>query len=345
MRIYYRFLFIIWLSFIVQISYAQCGLDVFVANDQSGSVDAVENSQGRHFITELMRNLDPWGNANNQSRMAIAEWDYNGSWTRFNFPSAGTNYTTQLSDVIAFQNSPRILSGGTDPYSALLKTYNAINQTPIVGRTANQVIILMTDAYCNQIQGNLVQLATQIKDNGIYIMVMAIDAAQGCTILQGENIASDGAYFSAPSYAQLEQQAIAYVKDIISAACIGPPPPSFDLTINLNNFTATNCLNGNGTYKVDYTINNIGKIVWNNNMAISFYNGDPTLPTTKLIAMQNIGSQTIAVNGSVNGSFTSNLLGSATNLYSIVNFNGNLATNTPPLPYNLRQIGNCWRTK
>jgi hypothetical protein len=156
-----------------QYSYAQCGLDVFIANDQSGSVDDVENAQGRHFITDLMRNLDPWGTANNQSRMAVAQWDGYGTWTQYIFPSVGQNYTTQLSDVIAFQNSPRILNGYTDPYSALLKTYNAINQTPVAGRTANQVIILMTDAYCDQIQGDIVNLATQIKDNGIYVMVLA----------------------------------------------------------------------------------------------------------------------------------------------------------------------------
>ncbi|MCC6583964.1 MAG: SBBP repeat-containing protein [Chitinophagales bacterium] len=319
-----------------QYSYAQCGLDVFIANDQSGSVDALENAQGRHFISELMLNLDPWGTANNQSRMAVAQWDDRGTWTQYSFPTAGQNYTTQLIDVLAFQNSPRILYGDTDPYSALLKTYNAINQTPVAGRTSDQIIILMTDAYCDQIQGDIVNLATQIKDNGIYVMVLAIDGAQNCTVLQGENVASAGGYFSAQSYAELEQKAISYVRNIISAACIGPPPPSFDLTMNLNNFTATNCVNGNGTYKVDYSINNIGKVAWNNNVTISFYNGDPTLPTTQLVAVQNTGNQAIAVNGSINGSFTSNLLGSATKLYAIVNFNGSLPTNAPPLPYNLK---------
>ncbi len=315
LRQLYRILLIIFLGCSTHPVKAQCGLDVFVANDQSASVDAVENAQGKHFITELMRNLDPWGNANTQSRMAIAQWDDRGSWTRYNFPAAGQNYTTQLSDVVAFQNSARILSGGTDPYNALLKTYNAINQTPVAGRTANQVIILMTDAGCGQIQSSIAQLATQIKDNGIYVMVLAIDEAQNCTILQGENVASDGGYFSAPTYAQLEQQAIAYVEDIISAACIGPPPPSFDLTMNLNNFTVVNCVNGQGTYKVDYTINNIGRANWNNAITISFYDGDPTLPTTQLVAVQTTGSQNIAVNGSITGSFTSPLLGTAIKIY------------------------------
>jgi gliding motility-associated-like protein len=154
--------------------------------------------------------------------------------------------------------------------------------------------------------------------------------------LQGENVASARGYFSAQSYAELEQNAITYIRNMIGVACIGLPPPSFDLTINLNNFTASSCVNGNGTYKIDYSINNIGKVAWNNNVTISFYNSDPTLPTTKLVAVQNTGNQAIGVNGSVNGSFTSNLLSSATNLYAIVNFNGSLPTNAPPLPYNLK---------
>jgi len=145
MPILQRFLFLICFGVALNVQ-AQCGLDVFIANDQSGSVDAVENTQGRHFITELMRNLDPWGTANNQSRMAIAQWDNSGSWTQYSFPTAGQNYTTQLSDVLAFQNSTRFLDGGTDPYSALLKTYNAINHTPVAGRTANQVIILIPNS-------------------------------------------------------------------------------------------------------------------------------------------------------------------------------------------------------
>lgn len=317
------------------VSFSQCGLDVFIANDQSGSVDDLENIQGRHFITTLMDNLQPWGTANNQSRMAVAQWADNSTWVQYTFPSAGNNYTTKLSDIIDYQNSARFLSGGTDPYDALLKTYAIIEQTAVVGRTAPKILILLTDAYCEQVQSDIVNLATQIKNNGVYIMVLAVAEASSCTILQGTNIASGGGYFSAPTYAELEQLAITKAKAMIQAACIGPPPPTFDLTINLNNFTASNCNPGPANYKIDYNIKNIGKLSFNNNLTISFYNGDPTLPTTQLVAVQNAGNQNIAVNGNYVGSFTSNLLKNTQNLYAIVNFDGGIASNAVPLPYDL----------
>lgn len=336
MNFLYKILIPCCLLFYIQFSYGQCGLDVFVANDQSGSQDAVENVQGRHFISELMRNLDPWGNANNQSRIAIAQWDNGSSWTQYNFPIAGTNYTTNLSDVIAYQNSARFMDGGTDIYDALYNTYRAINQTPVAGRNVPQVIVLMTDTYCSQIQNGIDNLARQIKDDDIIILVMAIDSAQYCSALQGTHIASPGGYFSAPSYAQLEQRALAYVRNMISSACTLAPVFTYDLIIKLNNFTTTNCTGSQGTHKVSYTINNVGRIAYNNSITISFYNGNPALPTTRFLGKQNIGIQNIASNGSVSGSFTSALLANTGNLFAIVNFDGSLSSNAPPLPYNLK---------
>ncbi|HUH72872.1 MAG TPA: SBBP repeat-containing protein [Chitinophagales bacterium] len=330
------FLYLIISCYTVQ---AQCGLDIFIANDQSGSVDDVENAQGKYFITELMRNLDPWGTANNQSRMAIAQWDSYGTWQQFNFPSVGKNYSTQLSDVIAHQLSTRASSGWTDPYDALLKTYYAINQTPVAGRNINKIIVLMTDAYCNQIQRDIEQLATQIKDEGIYIMVLAIDGASSCSVLQGSKVASPGAYFSASSYAQLQQQAIQYAKNIRQQACSFPPqpPPTFDLSIQLNSFNVTGCqLNGTGgTYSTTYKVSNIGDSAFSNTLKISFYNENPKSPTAKLLAVQTLNNINIAMNGSYIGSFSNNVLSKATELFAVVNMDGNT---TLPLPYNLKNL-------
>ncbi|MBX7225093.1 MAG: SBBP repeat-containing protein, partial [Chitinophagales bacterium] len=313
----------------------QCGLDVFIANDQSGSVDANENTQGRKFIETLAEALQPLGNGTTDSRIAIAQWGSLGEWQHFPFPGAGTNYTTLLSDVIAYQVSPRVYYGGTDPYNALLESYNLINETPVAGRAANKLIILMTDAACSQIQNNIVTLATQLKNSGIYIMVLAIDAAQSCTILQGTNVASPGGYFSASSYAILEQQAIKYAKDIVYAGCVDPPPPSFDLSIQLDNFTIANCIPGPATYTINYTVFNNGRLDFNNALYVSFYDGDPRLPSTRLLAVQNLGTKNIIKGSNYIGSFSSPSLGATTKVYAIVNLNGNIATNQPPLPYDL----------
>src|SRR5688572_10229194 len=116
-----RFLLLVCFCIAIQtISVAQCGLDVFVANDQSGSIDDLENSQGRDFITTLMEELYPWGTGASESRVAIAQWDDTHSWTQYDFPIAGQNFTSHLSDVISHQNSARSQSGGTDPYDALI---------------------------------------------------------------------------------------------------------------------------------------------------------------------------------------------------------------------------------
>ncbi len=331
----FKILFILFcfLLFESKLSIAQCGLDIFIANDQSGSVDNVENAQGRYFITELMRNIEPWGTANNQSRIAIAQWDGSGSWQQYSFPDAGRNYTTLLSDVIAFQSSPRILSGWTNPYDALLKTYGAIQQTPVSGRIANKIIVLMTDAECSQIQNNIVRLATQIKEEGFYIIVLAIDEARNCSVLQGSNVASPGGYFNANSYEQLYRQAIDYVKSITQQACSypPPPPPTFDLTIQLNSFIVNNCqIDGSGgNYNTNYTVRNIGDIAFNNTLKIAFYDVDPTLPVANLLAIQTLNGINIPVNGTYTGNFSSADLKTTGRLYAVVNVDG---TTPPPLP-------------
>ena len=260
-----------------------CTIDVFIANDQSGSVSAIENSQSRQFITALMGGMQPWGSGPGESRMAIADWASPGTWSQFSYPTVAQNYTTILSDVIAYQNAPRNLTGGTGPYGALLNTYNALNQTPVPGRVANKIIVLMTDAACSQIPAGIAGLATQIKSEGIFIIVVAIESASSCPSLAGENVASPGGYFSASNYSSLINANVQLVQDIITTACVGPVSPSYDLTIDIDNYSVTNCTNGIGTYTANYTVTNAlgAGEVFNDEIFVSFYNGDPQLSSTQ----------------------------------------------------------------
>ncbi len=139
-----------WLLLTTSLQAQLCALDVFVANDQSGSVSAIENTQSRQFITALFNGMQPWGSGAGESRMAIADWDSPNVWQQFSFPSVGASYTTEMSDVLAYQNAPRALLGGTDPVTALTRAFQQIGQAPIAGRTAKPIIVLMTDADCSQ---------------------------------------------------------------------------------------------------------------------------------------------------------------------------------------------------
>ena len=184
----WRFAAVVFAIFIIRSEMAQaqlCALDVFVANDQSGSVSALENTQSRQFISALFLGMQPWGTGAGESRMAIADWDSPNVWQQFSFPSVGASYTTEMSDVLAYQNAPRALLGGTDPVTALTRAFQQIGQAPIAGRTAKPIIVLMTDADCSQVPAGLTTLATQIKNAGVTIVVVAIEAASYCTTLMG----------------------------------------------------------------------------------------------------------------------------------------------------------------
>ncbi|MCP4123428.1 MAG: T9SS type A sorting domain-containing protein [Bacteroidetes bacterium] len=315
-------------------SHAQCALDVFVANDQSGSVDIHEHGSSRHFIRTLMEGMQPLGTDPGESRMAVAEWAAAGSWLQYTYPSFGQNYTPLLSDVINYQLSPRVLTGGTDPWSALSRTYQMVNQTPIAGRTASKIIVLMTDAACSQVAPGISNLATQIKNEGIYIIVVAIGAGPPCPALAGTSVASPGGYFSAPNYASLEDANVNLVQNMINAGCTGPPSPTFDLSITLNSYTKSNCASGNPDYLLSYTVMNAAGAGenFNDSLTISFYNGDPQLPTTSLLFVQQLGTQAIPINGSYIGSTSNALLGNSASLYAVVNYDGNLMGNEPPIP-------------
>ncbi len=308
-----------------------CALDVFVANDQSGSVSAIENTQSRQFISALFQGMQPWGTGAGESRMAIADWDSPGVWLQFTFPVAGQSYTTLLPDVLAYQSAPRALLGGTDPVTALTNAYQQLYQAPIPGRVARPVIVLMTDAACSQVPAGLSTLAAQIKNAGVYIVVVAIEAASTCPSLAGVNVASPGGYFSAPTYADLVQANVQLVQDMINAGCAGSVDPSYDLAIGIDAFTASGCNTGSPVYTVDYTITNGPGADFSGPLTITFYDGDPMLATTTLLAVQNVGATTITAGGTYTGSFSSAALGATTVLYAIVNFNGALPGNGTPV--------------
>jgi GEVED domain/Beta-propeller repeat len=312
-----------------------CALDVFVANDQSGSVSSFENIESRQFITAFFNGMQPWGTGAGESRVAIADWDSPGVWQQFNFPVAGQNYTTLLADVLAYQNAPRTLFGGTDPYTALLNAYQSIAQTPIAGRVARPVIVLMTDAACSQVPPGLGTLATQVKNAGVYVIVVAIEAASACTSLMGTNVASPGGYFSAPTYAGLVQANVQLVQNMINASCNGSVDPSYDLAITLDGFTASGCNTGSPAFTANFTVTNASPVDFNGPLVVSFYNGPPSAGTTNLLLVQNFGVQSIPGAGTFTSSLSSALFGGTNILYALVNFDGALPGHAPPVSFYL----------
>jgi|GEM_PF-1120538 len=311
-----------------------CGVDIHIANDNSGSVDSRENQQSRAFVSQLGLAFGPLGTGSTQSRISVSTWATGNNFQRYSFPSAGANFTTSLADVVSYASSPRTLSGGTDVYKALLTARTWASTNPIPGRTAPRVIVLMTDAFCNQISSNIVSLATQLKSQGFYIVVMAVDAASPCTILQGTNVASPGGYFSASSYNVLFNSAISLINSIRANTCASAPPAPFDLTVSLSNFQITNCATTPAA-SVNYTVTNVSTgSVFNNNLRIAFYNGNPTLPTTQHLFTVDAGTQNISANGGFYNNSVANaaLLNNST-LYAVVNYNGALAGNAPPLAF------------
>ncbi|MCP3906845.1 MAG: VWA domain-containing protein, partial [Oceanicoccus sp.] len=206
-----------------------------------GSVNAVEHQQSKQFITALGLHLTPLGIGDDESRISISQWSYGSNYEEYSFPSVGATFTTLQSDLIAYSSSARPFGGLTNPYTALLKAYQWVQQDPIPGTREEQpIIILMTDASCRQIPGNISSLATQIKNSGITIVVLAIDAAASCTALTGENVASSGAYFSAADYATLQNDALAYINFIKNEIC-GPGDPYIDLSPEISSFEIFNC--------------------------------------------------------------------------------------------------------
>ncbi len=309
-------------------SYSQCGYDIYIANDQSGSVDATENMQSRQFIEKLALAF-PLGNANTESRIAISSWSWNTDFQQYNFPSAGTGYTTLLSDIIAYRNSSKPFSGNTDPYAALLRAWQNINLTPVPGRTVPKLIILMTDAYSSQVSSNIIALADQIKAAGYKILVMGVDAASGNPpqpIFQA--VASPGLNLTASSYDVLIANAVTTVQQAIAQICPATIPP-FDLSVSISSF---NCNTG----VVNYTVTNGGAQSFGPaTLSVSFYNTDPRQGASQLLGTHSQAGVSLSPNTSATYSFTNASLNSIQTIYAVVNLNTSGNNATPPLPFNL----------
>ncbi|MCP4088972.1 MAG: VWA domain-containing protein, partial [Gammaproteobacteria bacterium] len=267
-------------------------LDVHIANDVSGSVDSRENLQSKQFITALGLHLSPLGTGDNESRISISQWSYANYYAEYSFPSAGPTFTTSQADLIAYSNSVRPFRGGTNPYTALSKAYQWVQQDPIGGtREEKPIIILMTDAYASQVPSNISSLATQIKNSGITIVVLAIDAAARVTALQGTNVASPDAYFSATDYATLQNDAFTYLNLIRDEIC-GPADPYIDLSPAISSFEIINC-STTPSATLNYTITNSGNTDFSGRLDVAFYNGNPTVPGTQYLFTKSVGSPSI----------------------------------------------------
>ncbi len=314
---------------------ASCGMDVFFINDQSGSVDAVENVQSRAFISAMATRVGDLGTANDASRFSISEFAHTNTWHHYNFASAGTNYTTEVSDVLLYEYAARTLSGGTSIYRAMQEAKAVVNGTAVSGRTVPKVVVLMTDAFCEQIEGGALDIALELKNEGFYIVVMAIGPAALCSDLN--IIASTDGYFSATDYQDLEDNVITSVENIFTNACNAPPyVPNYDLTAEITDFDATDCVPGPGTFTADYTIRNVGAIDFNANLKIAFYDADPATPAANHLITEDLGMQTIASSGGTYmGTLTNVALESTSTVYAVVNIDGALAANATPLTYKL----------
>ncbi len=306
-------------------------LDVHIANDVSSSVNSREHQQSKNFITALGLHLSPLGTGIDSSRISISQWSYRNYFEEYSFPSAGATFTTLQSDLIAYSNSARPFDGGTAPYTALRKAYQWVLQDPIPGTRGGQpVIILMTDAYCSQIPGNISSLATQIKNSGITIVVMAIDSAASCSALEDEKVASPGAYFAAADYATLQDQALTYINYITDVACV-PVDLYIDLSPEISSFEIINCITSPAA-TLNYTITNSGTAEFNSGtLDIAFYNGKPTVPGTQHLFTDSVSTSIAAYGGTYAGSTTNAALANAGRVFAVVNIDGSLAANTVPL--------------
>lgn len=321
-------LFFCWftLLFIQSIS-AQCGLDIFIANDQSGSVDGIENAQSRAFITSLASTLD-LGTKEDQIRIAIADWDSQNNWVQYDFPESGKNHTALMSDVIAYQNSNRVLGGGTDLAMALRNTYEMMVNNPNK-RSVPEMIILLTDVSCGATIDVLArELAQQIMAEGIFIAVFAIDAAYNCPSLS--EIASPGGHFDAFNYEDLEIFGVEYTNTLIGVACSNIKYV-YDFNIKIDSYNADKCFPGPGNYRVDYSIQNKGIEDYNQPLTISFYDENPSLPSAKLIGVQTTQVVHLPKGEIYKGTYTDDALKYYETVYAIVNFDGSQANHKVPL--------------
>jgi len=308
---------------------AQCGgMDIFIANDQSGSVDANENSKSREFIAAFTQSL-PLSVQPGGYRIAIADWDYNGGWVQFNFPRAGRHFTTDPTDILYYAAAPRVLTNGTDVMAALRHAYEAIVNDPD-GRP--KMILLMTDAIIFEAQPALSETAAQIKASGIYIAILSISTPFSPVFADA---ASPGGYFVADSYDLLVEDAQSFTAGINAAACL-VNTPSFDLDIKLSSFIADNCYPGPGTFTLQYEIKNRGNRAWNDKITVSLYGGDLYEYGTALVTVIETPLVHLEPDDTYTGTFSGVALQAHSTLTAIANFDGaGNAISIPVFPFEL----------
>lgn len=326
----------------IPLTLGQCGLDIFVANDMSGSVDAREEQQSRNFIRQLSDVMAPLGTAAHQSRIAIAEWSGHSSasdssdiFSQFTFPVAGKSYTTEASDLMQYIYAVRKLNGGTDVDYALRRSYQFMLRSDIQ-RNTKKVLILMTDASCDQLQNNIFHTAEKLKASGIYLVVLAIDNAAACQSIQGEKLASPGGYFSASSYQELEEHAIQLLYSIRENACKGGRP-GFDLQIKIDRFAKEDCNINNGKQKIYATVTNVGEQAFNGRLNISFYDKTPFSGEASLLTLF-AGNVSIGIGKSYKVPAVSYTGRELDEVYAIVNFDGQQPENKTPVPLYYKEL-------
>lgn len=303
-------------------SFAQCGLDIMVVNDQSGSVDATENIQARDFIVKLAQ-AHALGNANTQNRIAVSEFDQ--FYYPYNFPAAGLNYTTSMADILAYKNAQRNYYGLTNVANALQHGYQDINQTPVAGRNVRKVLLIMTDASTSQASASLIDYANAVKRAGGVVAVIAIDAATSIPYLS--TAATPGLYYAASDYATLSNNATATINSLLATACT-TSAVAWDLSVRIDAFDCSN-------NTVNYTVTNNGNGAYSGPIQTVFYTGSPA-GNAGMLAVDAHATQNIPAGGSQSFSFTNIGFQSQNNVVATVNLDTSDGHALTPLPYDLK---------
>lgn len=303
-------------------SRAQCGLDIMVVNDQSGSVDATENAQSRDFIMKLGQ-AHALGNANTQNRIAISEFDQ--FYYPYSFPAAGLNYTTSVADIVAYKNASRNYYGLTNVSNALMHGYQDMNQTPVSGRNVRKVLLIMTDASTAQASASLIDYANAVKRAGGVVAIIAIDAATSIPYLSVA--ATPGMYYTASDYAALSNNATTTINSLLNNACT-TTAEAWDLSVSITNFDCSN-------NTVSYTVTNDGNGAYSGPVQAVFYTGNPAA-NVGLLAVDVHAAQNIPAGGSQSYSFASAGFQNQSNVAAVVNLDTTNSHALVPLPYNLK---------
>ncbi|WP_118976607.1 T9SS type A sorting domain-containing protein [Taibaiella koreensis] len=317
------FLLCLLLCLSVRYSQAQCGLDIMILNDQSGSVDASENMQARDFILKLAQ-AHSLGNANTENRIVLSE--FTEAYYQYSFPAAGLNYTTSLADIIAYKNAPRSFTGGTNVNYALLRGFQDINETLVPTRQTRKLLLVLTDASPGQASASIIDYAGYVKAAGGIVAVLAI--ADAVNIPELQTSASSGLYFAATDYVTLNTNATAVISSILSQACSAAlPDPKWDLTVTANTFDCN-------TGTISYTVSNPSSVAFSGMLQTAFYNSNPNTGAD-LLAVDAHPAENIAAGGSQAYTFSHTSLRYQKRAVAVVNLDTTGGKGATPLPYDL----------